>query len=69
MSPNRPYRELQVDSDREDVIAAAIGSWSFSAHDFTDDELLYGALLMLKHALQMPELERWRMSDGRELLA
>jgi hypothetical protein len=69
MSADRLYRELQVDSDREDVVAAAIGSWSFSAHDFTDDELLYGALLMLKHALQTPELERWRMSDGRELLA
>lgn len=48
-----------------EVIAAAIGSWSFSAHDFTDDELLYGALLMLKHALQMPELDKWRMSDGK----
>ncbi|OCL04925.1 HD-domain/PDEase-like protein [Glonium stellatum] len=57
--------ELQIDSERKDIVAAAIGSWSFSAHEFMDDELLYGALLMLKHALRMPELERWRMSDEK----
>jgi hypothetical protein len=36
------------------VVEAAVGTWAFSAHDYTDDELLYGALVMLKHALQMP---------------
>ena len=56
--------DLYVKPDRREVIAAAVGSWSFSAHDFSDDELLYGALLMLKHALHMPELEQWKMSDG-----
>ncbi|KAF2709447.1 HD-domain/PDEase-like protein [Pleomassaria siparia CBS 279.74] len=43
--------------------ANAIGTWSFSAHDFTDDELVYCCLLMLKHALKMPELEQWNMTD------
>lgn len=57
--------ELYVSPERQEVIAAAVGSWSFSAHDFADDELLYGALLMLKHALKMPELEPWSMNDGR----
>ncbi|KAF2192788.1 HD-domain/PDEase-like protein [Zopfia rhizophila CBS 207.26] len=55
--------DLFINQNRQEVIAATIGSWSFSAHDFTDDELLYGAQLMLKHALQMPELEQWRIPD------
>ncbi|KAF2007365.1 HD-domain/PDEase-like protein [Amniculicola lignicola CBS 123094] len=55
--------EIFVTEDRKEAVAAAIGTWNFPAHDFTDDELVYGALLMLKHALQMPELEEWRLSD------
>lgn len=42
----------------------AVGTWAFSAHDFDSDELLYAALTMLQHALQMPELEKWRISIG-----
>lgn len=42
----------------------ALGTWAFSAHDYTDDELLYAALVMLKHALQMPELDKWRIPEG-----
>jgi 3',5'-cyclic-nucleotide phosphodiesterase len=45
-------------------VAKAVGTWSFSAHDFTDDELLHGALVMLEHVLSMPELEKWRMTTG-----
>ena len=60
--------DLYLGDDRREVVAAAIGSWSFSAHDFTDDELLYGALLMLKHALHMPELAQWAMNDGKSPL-
>ncbi|KAI9746700.1 MAG: 3',5'-cyclic-nucleotide phosphodiesterase [Claussenomyces sp. TS43310] len=47
--------------ERRAQIAGSIGVWSFSAHDFTDDELLYGAMLMLQHALSVPDLEKWRM--------
>jgi hypothetical protein len=61
--------DLYVAEDRREVVATAIGRWSFSAHDFTDDELLYGALLMLKHALQMPELAQWVMSDGKRTIS
>lgn len=43
-------------------VEMAIGSWSFSAHDFDADELLFACRIMLEHALQMPELERWRIS-------
>jgi hypothetical protein len=58
------YSDLYIAEERESVIAQAVGTWAFSAHDFTDDELLHAALLMLKHALQMPELEPWGMTDG-----
>lgn len=57
-------RDIYVEEHRKEVIAKAISTWAFSAHDFTDDELLYSALLMLKHALQMPEVEQWGMTDG-----
>jgi hypothetical protein len=59
--------DLYIEPERKDVVAKMIGLWSFSAHDFTDDELLYGALLILKHALRMPELEPWGMTDGEYL--
>lgn len=56
---------ISVEPHRREKVAAAIGSWHFSAHDFTDDELLHAALLMLQHALSMPELEQWRISTGK----
>lgn len=57
-------RDFALDDDRRAVVEEAVGTWAFSAHDFTDDELLYGALVMLKHALQMPELEKWSITEG-----
>ncbi|KAH7361035.1 hypothetical protein BKA65DRAFT_197273 [Rhexocercosporidium sp. MPI-PUGE-AT-0058] len=59
--PLAPIR-ISIALNRREKIAASVGSWHFSAHDFTDDELLHAALLMLQHALAMPELERWRIS-------
>lgn len=56
---------ISISQERRDKVASTIGSWHFSAHDFTDDELLHAALLMLQHALAMPELEKWRISTGR----
>ncbi|ESZ93712.1 BcPDE2, cAMP phosphodiesterase [Sclerotinia borealis F-4128] len=53
---------VTVALDRREMIVHAISSWQFSAHDFTDDELLYASSLMLQHALSMPELEKWRIS-------
>lgn len=46
------------------MIKQAIGSWSFSAHDFTDEELVYSALLMFQHALQMPEVAAYQLPLG-----
>lgn len=54
----------RLTDDRKAAVAEAIGYWSFSAHDFSDDELLYAALLMLQHTLQMPELAPWDASAG-----
>ncbi|KAI4715514.1 HD-domain/PDEase-like protein [Aureobasidium sp. EXF-10727] len=54
--------ELNINSDRKALVEQAVGTWAFSAHDFDSDELLYAALTMLQHALQMPELEKWRIS-------
>jgi 3',5'-cyclic-nucleotide phosphodiesterase len=67
---NEPLGHIRISValDRREKIAAAVGSWHFSAHDFTDDELLHAALLMLQHALAMPELERWRISTGKRIL-
>lgn len=55
---------IAVSSHRKPVIAAAVGSWHFCAHDFTDDELVEAAVVMFKHALSMPELANWRMPTG-----
>lgn len=57
--------DFHLDQDRKAIVAKRVGTWAFSAHEFTDDELLYGALVMLQHTLQMPELERWNMTEGR----
>ena len=61
--------DLYIEEERKEVVAQAVGTWSFSAHEFTDDELLYGALLMLKHAFEIPELEHWSMTDGESAIA
>ena len=62
--PPNPVR-IAVAIDRQRKIAEAVGTWAFSAHEFTDDELLHAALIMLQHALSMPELEKWRLSTGK----
>lgn len=62
-------RELLVlEKHRELAVAEAVGTWAFSAHDFSDDELQHAAFLMLEHALGMPELEKWRLSAGKAAL-
>ncbi|KAE9976523.1 hypothetical protein BLS_002044 [Venturia inaequalis] len=53
--------DIVIAEGRHEVIAEAIGTWAFSAHAFSDDELLHASLLMLEHALLMPEVEKWRI--------
>ncbi|KAH0494198.1 hypothetical protein TgHK011_000827 [Trichoderma gracile] len=52
---------IAVSSERQAVIAEAVGRWHFDAHEFSDDELLVAALQMFKHALTSPDLARWRI--------
>jgi hypothetical protein len=62
----RPFVEWvnDLEPDRKEFVKKAIGSWSFSAHEFSNDELVYAALLMLSHALQLPELKPWKLTSG-----
>lgn len=55
---------IAVSPERQAAVAAAVGHWHFDAHDFSEDELLVGAVFMFKHALALPDLERWRISTG-----
>lgn len=53
--------------NKEVAMSKAIGSWGFSAHEYSEDELVHIAFLMLQHALAMPELEKWRIPAGMVL--
>jgi hypothetical protein len=55
---------VAVSSQRQSEIAVAVGGWHFSAHAFSDDELVVAAMIMFRHALTMPELEKWRIPAG-----
>ena len=57
-------RELDIKKKRQDEIAASVGRWDFNPHDYTEEELVYGASCMLHHAVEMRELETWRISFG-----
>ncbi|KAI0909809.1 hypothetical protein F4823DRAFT_407599 [Ustulina deusta] len=52
---------VDVSSKRRTEIEKALGKWHFCAPCFDDDSLLIAATLMFKHALAMPELEKWRL--------
>ena len=47
---------------KEESLSRALGSWAFSGHDYSEDELIPAAFLMLHHALTIPELHKWRLS-------
>jgi hypothetical protein len=57
-------RDINIEPARRALVVEAIGSWSFSAHEFSDDELLIAALTIFEHALMMPELEKWKINTG-----
>ena len=46
-------------------LATAIATWGFSAHEYSEEQLVQAAFLMLHHALAMPELEKWRLPAGK----
>lgn len=61
--PVDPVR-LDLSNEREQAIIAAIASWDFSAHHFTEDELMHATMLMVEHALRIPGLEEFRIPTG-----
>ncbi|EEH47928.1 3',5'-cyclic-nucleotide phosphodiesterase PDE2 [Paracoccidioides brasiliensis Pb18] len=52
---------LEILHDRKHLVEIEISTWSFSAHDFSEDELVHASFTMIQHALKMPELEHWRI--------
>lgn len=58
------YSDFELEPERRKVVEDRVSTWAFSAHEFTDDELLYAALVMLKHALSSPDLSQWQMTEG-----
>lgn len=52
---------IRVPPERRAQITKMVAEWHFCAHDLNDDDLIVAASSMLKHALSMPELERWRL--------
>lgn len=57
-------RELDLDPGREEYVRKRIAQWDFTAQEFSEDELVFGACEILEHALNMPELENWRLTSG-----
>jgi 3',5'-cyclic-nucleotide phosphodiesterase len=56
--------ELNINPDRHSFIREQVGSWKFSAHEFSEDELVYAACQMLQHAFTLPGLEQWQLTSG-----
>ncbi|KAL9105113.1 MAG: hypothetical protein Q9163_000031 [Psora crenata] len=50
-----------MDPTRESHLKSALGSWGYSGHDYDEDELVHAACFMLQHALDLPQLEKWRL--------
>ncbi|GMG09696.1 unnamed protein product [Aspergillus oryzae var. brunneus] len=64
MSRKKLRNELDVSPEREELIKEQIGNWNFTAHGFSDDELVLGASEILHHAFTMPNLEQWQLTPG-----
>ncbi|RMD44751.1 hypothetical protein DV735_g290, partial [Chaetothyriales sp. CBS 134920] len=57
------HRDIHVEAERKAAIAEAIGQWGFDGHQFNEDELVYAAVYILKHAVSLPECEPWRQDE------
>ncbi|KAI4129065.1 MAG: hypothetical protein LQ338_002415 [Usnochroma carphineum] len=64
VQPTISSHSVNGDLDEDPSLIRAFTSWSFSAHEFNEDQLVHAAFLMLQHALSLPELEQWRISAG-----
>ncbi|KAJ5803558.1 uncharacterized protein N7503_006008 [Penicillium pulvis] len=57
-------RDLDIKPGREAFIKEQVAQWNFSAHEFSEDELVYAACQMLQHAFNLPGLEQWYLTSG-----
>ncbi|KAJ5121828.1 hypothetical protein N7526_008765 [Penicillium atrosanguineum] len=57
-------REIHVQPSRELFVKTQVGSWSFCAHEFSEDELVFAACEIIQHAFNLPGLEQWRLTAG-----
>ncbi|RMZ80977.1 hypothetical protein DV738_g2380, partial [Chaetothyriales sp. CBS 135597] len=57
------HRDIHVEAERKAAIAQAIGQWGFDGHQFNEDELVYAAVYILKHAVSIPECAPWRQDE------
>ncbi|KAF9886823.1 3',5'-cyclic-nucleotide phosphodiesterase [Aspergillus nanangensis] len=55
-------RDLDIRPDRREFVKEQIGNWGFTAHEFTEDELVLGASEMLQHAFTLPGIEEWKLT-------
>lgn len=56
--------DLDITPERKAFVERIVGEWGFCAHDLTDDELVLAACAMLTHAMTMPEIETWKLTEG-----
>lgn len=56
--------DLDITPERKAFVERIVGEWGFCAHNLTDDELVHAACTMLIHAMTMPELEPWKLTEG-----
>jgi len=46
-----------------------VGRWDFSAHDYSDEELVHCAQTMFQHAFTMPEVSEFVIPPGKHVFA
>ena len=56
---------MDVTPERVQDVKEQIGKWEFTAHEFSDDELVLGAFEMLQHAFTIPDLEEWKLPPSK----
>lgn len=59
-----PRSDLHINPERKLFVTEQVGSWKFSAHQFSEDELVFGACQIIQHALNIPGLEEWHLTPG-----
>jgi 3',5'-cyclic-nucleotide phosphodiesterase len=55
--------DLDITPERKAFVERIVGEWGFCAHSLTEDELVHAACTMLTHAMTMPELEAWKLTE------